>query len=362
MKKIKKIIILLLLCCFVFVCQCPTTFNTLNTNEDHSHLFLDTYYADNNFGNVPVSRIAMLGSHDALTDGINYFSKADSTRAKVTNDNFVSNPFIFYLFRGAAIRLAKTQTENIYNQLKAGTRFIDVRITEIDGEFYNSHGFVADRLDTNVELILKFLDENKGEFIVFSILKYYGDTKSFDDLCDYISKIKYNNKSLFDYVNYDLNSKDYSEITYNDLTNNSKDGGVIFISGGYACDKYKDYFKLNDYVLNDNCKVVDYLKIDDVINKNAESLKSYDDRYLKINQTQITPTSSEIYKVVLNWSLISISDKHNSLVIKGNNYKKWLKSMPIYLSDNITNNKDNFNNIILKDIKELNLEVAKEAK
>ena len=359
--KSKKIVLICILILLIIFFQFPMSFGISNTNEDYSHILKSVYESNNNFGNIKVTQIAMLGSHDALANGICYSSKPDTTRQKVKHDNYAANPLINILAKGLVVRMSKAQSQNIYEQLKAGVRFIDVRISDIDGEFYNCHGVISDRFENNLLLILKFLNENPGEFIIFSILYYYQDTKTWDEMCDYMKSIEYNGHNIFDYVNYDIKNKDFSTLTYNDVTCNSTKSGVIFVAYNYNGTKYKDYFRL-DKVLNSNCKVANYRKIDKVIDEIVENSKEYDDSYLKVNQTQITPDLDGIFSVLTNWSLLNISDKHNSHVIKEENYEEWIKCMPIYLTDNSTSNNGDFNHVINECIFKYNLELASKYK
>lgn len=351
---IKRAILIILISAIFFFFQCPAPFKTVNTNNDYSHVLKDIYDLNENFGELSLSKIALLGSHDCLSDKIDYSSKPDTTRSKTNNDNFANNMFIYYLARGLTVRLARAQSKDVYNQLKAGSRFLDIRITDIDGEFYNTHGLISDRLDNNLNLILKFLDENPGEFVIFNILYFYQDTKTWDDLCDYISSIKYNDKSLFDYVNYDIvNETDFSSITYNDVTNNGNNAGVIILSEKYNGELYNDYFKIN-YIYNESCKEADYNKIDEKIDDKINDALKYDDKYLKVNQSQITPDIDGIISVLYNWSLINISDKHNDVVINSDKFNNWLNYMPIYLTDNVTSDIGNFNTLANENIKKYN--------
>ncbi len=340
-KKTKSIILTILVVLFIFFAQCPYTFFLKDTDEDYSHILKNVYDYNNSFGNVPVSEIAMLGSHDSLSSEIGFMSLPDKTRTKQRHDNFASNPFLYILTHGASIRLARAQNKNVADQLKAGSRYLDFRITDIDGVFYNSHGLLADRYENNLLRVLEFLDNNPGEFIIINILYYYYDSKTWDDLCDFMSNVKYNGKCIFDYVNYDTNAKDFSSITYNSLTNNGKKAGVLFISDEYDGSKYNTYFSLHN-VYNHGCEEANYKKIDSVIEQHIFEASKLGNGYLKVNQTQITPNVNGLFSVLVNWSLLRISDKHNKIVLQ-DSFENWLEDMPIYLTDGVTSSANNFN-------------------
>lgn len=357
MKKYIKCFILILVLVVVFFLNCPTTFFLVETSNDYSHILKEVYDQNKSFGNVPVTKIAMLGSHDSLSNGINYFSKADTTRQKIDNDNFACLPVFFYFTKGVVVRMARAQNKNVYEQLKAGARYLDFRVTEIDGELYNSHGLVADDYKTNLELLLKFLDENPGEFVIVNILYYYGDTKSFDQMCDYTADVEYNGKNVFDYVNYDLSENKLSNIKYNDLTCNGTKSGLLFVTGNYDCSKYRDFFKLSS-LFNYGNKEANYRQIDKKIENRIIESQSYDDNYLKINQTQITPDAENIIYPLLDWSLLNVSNKHNKVVIENGYINDWINYLPIYLTDDVTSEYCGFNSTANKTIQQYNIKIA----
>ena len=330
-----------------------------NTNSDYSDIFRRINKMNNHFGDMPVTKVAMLGSHDSMSDNISYLSKPDVTREKNNRDNVACNPFAYLLAKGAVVRIAKTQSKNVYEQMKAGSRYLDVRITDIDSEYYTAHGLISDTLDNNIILLLKFLDENPGEFVIVNILFFYQEDRSWDELCDYISSIKYNSKNMFDYINYENTDIDLSQITYNVLTNNGSSAGILLVSSKYDGVKYSNYF-FTENIINPCLHEPDYKKINEEININVSNYSEYDEHYLKINQTQVTPNAEGILGVLANWSLISISDKHNIEIIENEDYEEWFKNMPIYLSDNVTSNKSNFNRIINDSIIQYNLLLAEE--
>ena len=168
--KSKKIVLICILILLIIFFQFPMSFGISNTNEDYSHILKSVYESNNNFGNIKVTQISMLGSHDALANGICYSSKPDTTRQKVKHDNYAANPLINILAKGLVVRMSKAQSQNIYEQLKAGVRFIDVRISDIDGEFYNCHGVISDRFENNLLYASSVPTTQMATFVSFEIV------------------------------------------------------------------------------------------------------------------------------------------------------------------------------------------------
>lgn len=89
---------------------------------------------------------------------------------------------------------AKCQELSIDEQLKAGTRFLDIRCRIIDDAFTIHHGFVYQHLnfDDVINSCSEFLRNNPSETIIMSVKEEYeaeNSTKSFEEIFDsYINK------------------------------------------------------------------------------------------------------------------------------------------------------------------------------
>ncbi|CDM69935.2 Puatative phosphatidylinositol diacylglycerol-lyase [Clostridium bornimense] len=89
---------------------------------------------------------------------------------------------------------AKCQELSIDEQLKAGTRYLDIRCRIIDDAFTIHHGFVYQHLnfDDVINSCSEFLRNNPSETIIMSIKEEYkaeNSTKSFEEIFDsYINK------------------------------------------------------------------------------------------------------------------------------------------------------------------------------
>lgn len=348
-----SIVIALLISIIVFLGQATFTFVKLTEpNANYNSVLKSVYNQNNDFGNVPINKIALLGAHDSLSYDINYHSMPNSSEDTASN-----NKFLYNVGRGFIVRLSRAQAHDVYAQLNAGVRYVDARITNIDGTFYTSHGLVSGLLEKSLLQILKFLDENPGEYIIFHIVHFYKGNSGWEELNNYISGVRYQNKNLFDYVNYDLERvKSFSSLTYNDMTDGGTKSGVLFL-GEDRESGYGNYYKLSN-INSVWHNTIDSGEIVEKISENYEKLKAYETDALCINQTQTTPNYGNIFKTVFSWSLIDKAAKHNEIIINNQSFKLWLSKMPIYLCDYSTSNVGDFNNKANTAIMQFNLSLA----
>ncbi len=354
-KRIKRIIFSVLgviLLLVLFFAQSPVcTVWTYQVN-DNSKFLRDCVTQNENLKDKPITEISILGSHDALSNDISYASKQNSSEDNV----MVNNPFIRILAKGAVVRLAKAQQHNIYDQLKAGVRYIDARITYVDGVYYTSHGLISNTLEYNMNLILKFLAENPGEYVLFNINNYYPSTSNFSNLMDYISSIKYEGKNLFDYVNYSSEFTHFYEVTYNNATNNGTEAGVICFS-----DQDNLIYPFNQFSTSEIRDVWheegNFKTINEKIKKEAEYCKTLDNTYLKINQTQMTPNFSQPLSIFLDYSLLHAAKYHNADLINLKEIDEIVDAMPIFMADFVTSNYKDFNKTIVSKLYSRNIKL-----
>lgn len=315
--------------------------NPNNANATYNNVLKRAYQANENFGNIPITKIAVLGSHDALSYNINYTSAPNSSENTLSN-----NDILRLLAKGAIVRYSKAQKHDIYTQLNSGVRYIDARITNIKGEYFTSHGLVSFKLYYYLRQILRFLEENPGEFVYFHIVHYYAGTSNMDELCKFIENTRYNGKNLFDYVNYDAKKlKSQSQLTYNMMTQNGTKAGVLFLSES----KYFDLDNIISYWHN----ITNSDKMKEAVERYYDTLDDCD--CLRVNQAQTTPNANDVGGTLIGWSLLNMAKKHNANMLKSPNFDKWLDKMPIYSCDYSTSNYNNFNTRVNEIILEHNI-------
>lgn len=354
-----------------------STYYNSNFN-DHSTFFSETYKNHKEFGDVPLTKIRMLASHDSCSDKLSYLSRINPNQ----EDHIGNQKWIDYLAKGVAIRLGKAQNDDIYNQLVAGVRFIDLRVTYVDGVFYTCHGYLSEPLEDATKLILKFLDEHPGEFVVYSIMYYYPGNSNWLGLENFLRSVKYNGKCIFDYDrNLDIDESKtttFKDLTYNNITNNGKDAGTVVCARNYNLIPVKDDdrciflnhgheedgirgktlgFATNsmnsELVCKNTVEFVDYL------DKLDESTKK---EYFIINETETRPNTSEIWEVYNAWSLLNKAYDHNMYMINQKiiDIDTMIDKMPIYMCDFSTCNENGFNDFIIGKLQEKNNSLTKE--
>ena len=338
---------------FVFLAQASFSFiKSKNPNVTNANYFRDIVEKNPNLKDMPITKIAIMGAHDSLSYDINYKSKPNSSQ-----DTYSNNPVLYNTCRGFIARYSKTQMDDVYTQLECGVRYIDARVTYIDGIYYTSHGLVSGTLEKSLLQILKFLDENPGEYIFFHIVYYYPGSSSWSDLDSYISTIKYNEKSLYDYVNYDTENKTtIGQVTYNDMTaGGTKAGVMIFGSHNETSSENYKYFRLTKFVVSCWQNKADSKRMVPAIVDRCKANEGHSDDYLFIIQTQLTPSFKYWFETACGWSVSDMNAKNNAKIIKNENFTEWISVMPVYLCDYSTTNYKNFNKTAMEKLKEYNL-------
>lgn len=317
--------------------------------HDNSTFLRDCNNENPNFGDTPLTKISLLGSHDAMSNDINYFSASNTSE-----DNFVNNWWIRFLAKGAIVRYSRAQKDNIYDQLRAGVRYIDARITYVNGNYYNSHGLLSQRFDKNLKLILRFLHENPGEFVLFQICKYYKSTSNDEELYSFMNSIKYEDKSIFDYINYSSSITEFKDLTYNNLTDNGTKAGALIFSDECNIAPFNQ-FNFAHYESHWHNIVDNKLITQKIIERSEYGKTILGDDYLRVNQAQQTPNGDEIWGALFRWSLLNMAKHHNLEVVKHEKINVILEGLPIYMCDYATCNSNGFNDKIISLMKDRNI-------
>lgn len=154
----KLLLIALLICLLITTSGCYTP---PNANVDIGD------YNGNNFlskidNNTPLSQIALPGTHDS----------------GATRDFFIP-------------ATARCQWMSISNQLNAGVRYMDIRLTRVNGKIDVYHGPAYQGLSFEdvVTDVLQFLEQNPSETLIMCI-KEEGDAKGENpELCDMVKAV-----------------------------------------------------------------------------------------------------------------------------------------------------------------------------
>ena len=356
MKKHKKtkttVSILLILFLTLFM---PFSFVSKKANTGYDHIMRD------NITNVnaKVVDIKMLGAHDAFTDGIKFNSKPNTIEGGI-----VTNKAVNLLAKGLVVRLTRTQNVSASKMLNAGVRYFDVRATKIDDKYYATHGYIGREIIEYVKEIVDFLGSHDGEFIIFDLQHFYSSTGENYDLAsseyqafiDYMNIYKNDqNKSFVDYIHYDANVDNLSDLTYQKVIGDN--AGIIMLAkcegnsliykrdGDADTNEARVYASIRSYWHNDNSTN----KMRSSIENEYKFIEAHDyANILRVNQAQKTGffTNLKLLRSMFSWSLLDMAASFNKKMVKDEDlFMKYLDAMPIYMVDYVTSNRGNFNKL-----------------
>ncbi len=346
----------------------PTSFVSTKKNDQYEYTLNGVISEDSN---PRVVDIAFLGAHDAFTDGISFTSKRDTTQSGI-----LGNAAVHTLGKGVVVRLSKTQNASAKEMLYAGTRYFDVRISEIDGVYYTAHSAISDKLEVYVQDIVDYLDDHVGEIIIFDIQHFYTadgenyelSSEVYSDLLTYMSTItNESGKSILDYCYYDSTTDSLGSLTYNEVTQDRTTSAVIMMAkvegikefyprDGDASYEITEYTSVRSLWHETNSMGDLFSGIQMEYEYLVENYDSYSSVF-RVNQAQRTGflSSAKLINSLFEWDLLNMAQKTNAKIIENEErFKNWLTVMPIVMVDYVTSNKSNFNELANQYIKEYN--------
>jgi hypothetical protein len=325
--------------------------------------------------NPRIIDIAMLASHDSFSNRITRESADDPW--EVAKGSFqTKSPFREMLW-GISRRFTKAQNLDADGQLRAGARYIDVRISWYEGDYYTKHGYISAPFKMQIEQMLQFLAENPGEVAVlnFHQLNLLNE-KTFIDFLTYVDGVKVAGRSLFDYIPYKTAGAGATpvwELRYNDLTNGGTKSGIVMLFCSDECpdarpgeaglaSKIYTYYDETD---PENADRTDYAAIrmlwhesnsgTEVLNgiiKEEAYIKANWGKYSKmfrVNQTQKTMKlggPGEIWRTSVGWSLLDFAEDFNYKLLEQEGFQERFAVMPLFQVDFVNSAKGDFNNKI----------------
>lgn len=318
--------------------------------------------------------IAMLGSHDAITDKITSDSPID------LKDEGGALDIIEPISAGMQYRYGKTQAVGLGAQLAQGARFFHIKCTDYYGTWYGTHTHLCGKLDDDLMEVLQYLasDEAKGEIVTLLFQPmYFCDGATLDTLSEHINSVKYNDKSLFDYLYLDEvdvydegnGAKRIGELTYNDLTKDGTQAGVVILyrreDGNFKpqwdgnSTLTKRCFDMDACAMHKWHSSIGSNRLIKKINAYCDTVEQ-DANYsskLRLNQSQASLAVGgvgEFFDMVGSWSLLRFANRHNVKLLQNKNFDRWLTYMPVFQVDFCNSEKGNFNQLVNERIKEHN--------
>lgn len=316
--------------------------------------------------------IAMLGAHDAFSSDISFSSEVNKNETGI-----VTNKLVGFLAKGFVKRMSKAQTANAMQLLMSGVRYLDVRITLVDGEYYTAHGLISNTLEYYLKDVVEFLGTHPGEVIVFDIQHFQTPTGSsnpeeFSNLFAYMKTVKNSQgKSIFDYVYYanGISQIPLSELRYSTATNGKTTAGAIVLAKiiGFSSVYARDGQTLEGYA--DNSKTIrslwhetnSYDVLAKGIEKEVEFVKNNGIKdVFVVNQAQLTGFVGEfnLLKSLFKWSIMDMAANSNAKLIQDKDtFMKNIEYLKIFMVDNATSTKGDFVHKVNQYILEANAKV-----
>uniref|UniRef100_A0A336M9J6 CSON014078 protein n=1 Tax=Culicoides sonorensis TaxID=179676 RepID=A0A336M9J6_CULSO len=116
---------------------------------------------------IPIINIAIPGSHDSFSYGINRKSEPAPDAEK-------SMIIVYKYFLPCVVRRwARTQKYQMSQQLNSGIRYFDLRTSKKDSEYYFVHGLYCEEIEKPLEDLRNFLDDHPDEFVILDCQHFY---------------------------------------------------------------------------------------------------------------------------------------------------------------------------------------------
>lgn len=342
-------LLILLVLLVVFIGQAQFDFTKdVYTENDYSNIM-----RDNITGNPRVVDVVMLGAHDAFSNNI---SKQSDVDPHEDADAIINNRVARMIGGGMFVRVAKAQKSSAYDLCVRGVRYFDVRITRYSDDWYTMHGLISDELAVYLEDIVRFLSETEGEFIVFDMQHSYVADSSMAELLRHIDSVRYNGKSIFDFVRYDPTEIPLGELRYEDVVNGGSGVVILAVAQQYpGCGFYEYETSMRSVWHNKNDKNEMLALINEEYMTLVNNPELDRDKFRK-NQVQMTGkySGTSIFRTIFGWSLLDMANNFNAELLDDPNFMDWFSVLPIFMTDYADSMKGDFNDRIIEAVNEFN--------
>lgn len=326
----------------VLVLNTPIIILHHNSNEtDYSNWMSETLNNEQR-----VVDIAMLGAHDSFSNEINLFSKLDPYE---TNDMMRGATGV--LIKGFIMRQSITQISDAKELLSSGVRYLDIRLTYDEENWYTKHNYLSGDFEPIANQITEFLDENLGEFLILDFQHISGlDYASLEDYQTFVDMLQ--SYGLLDYAQ---TVNDLSALTYGDITTNGSLSKVIIVSKFENSENkimnYDEVMRSNWADSDDFDYILEYIQTD----SDEVEEENINDQF-RVMQAVATMqmSGSGILKAISSWSLINRANDFNNYLLKYDQLEVLLEYLPIVMVDYSDTNNNNFNQNIMELIIDFN--------
>ncbi len=318
------------------------------TDRDYSNILGDSIK-----GNPRVVDIAMLGAHDAFSDRISKRSQVDPQEGE---GSILNNRAVSFVGSGIFVRMARAQKSSAYELLCRGVRYFDVRITRLDGEWVTTHGLVSGPLADSVLDVLRFLSETQKEMILFDIQHIYTGEADISDFLRDLDEIRYEGRSLLDYVRFDPVSQPLSELRYSDVTDGGS--GIVMLLKAEQKDgaKFYSYEESIRSVWHDKNDKESMLEGIGAEYQTLTENPNLDRDKFRVNQVQMTGKydSGSIFRTITGWSQLDMAENFNETLLEQESFPDWFTVLPIFMTDYADSMEGDFNDRVVLAINAFN--------
>ena len=325
--------------------------------------------------NPRLADLMWLASHDSFSDQITRSSKMDPVEIKKGSP--FALPGVIPLTKGIAARFSRAQNLNAMEQLNAGARMLDIRLTWYNNTYYTRHSIISGPFEPYLRQILRFLAdiESPGEIVFLYFLDIVlpeGKTKA--HTLNWLAEIRENGKNIFDYVPYStLDAANEPRLAVdlrcNEVTNGgAQSGAVIFMrEKELPQEPYFDkIFSLDASFhapwanqVRDSKMTAFYAERE--AEAAARRAAGETDKFY-IMQAQKTPcfhTAADAIGAVRGWSLLDIAAHSNARLIEEGILDRWFNGdFQVILVDNVNCTRADFNYVINKKLHMYNAAVV----
>lgn len=337
--KIFLIVFIFILALLLLINVPIISFSNESSDNDYSNWMSETLGNDQ-----LVIDVAMLGAHDAFTSKINIFSELDPYET-----NGVMQGFTGLLIKGFIVKQAVTQVSDASTLLDKGVRYLDIRLSYFEENWYTKHNYLSEEFVTVTSQIITFLDENPGEFLVLDFQHIdgleYGNDEDYE-----LFKTMLEDSGLLEYA-YIVD--DLSSLTYGDVTNNGTESKVIVLSK--FIDSETEILQYNDSIRSNWADSDDFDYVFEFLIEEAELKSEYENQFRVMQAvTTMQMSGGGILNALTSWSLIERAKSFNNYLIETEGFIELLESLPIIMVDYSDTNESGFNDNIMEIIIEFN--------
>ncbi len=335
-------VLILTIIALVLVINIPVfTLNNNISNTDYSNWMSETLDGDE-----LIKDIAMLGAHDAFSNKITIASPLDPYET-----NSIMQGATGLLVKGFIVRQSRTQMSDASTLLKAGVRYLDIRLSYSNDTWYTKHNYLSEEFLPILDEIKTFVEENPGEFLILDFQHISGI--DYSSATDY--QVFYDMLSDSGILDYAMNINDLETLTYGTLTNNKTEGKVIittkFESSTGLILPYQDTIRSEWADSDDFEYIYQFLETEGSAIQSA----NINDRFRVMQGVStMQMTGDGIVNSLKTWSLINRAKDFNVYLIRQPNFTDLLVEMPIIMVDYANSNTNNFNEDIMQIIMDFN--------